>query len=404
MPWGNIWSPAVASKFLLVSASLVIYTWLLYPLLLRLLLLVRPKAQAATRVEGFPTVSIILPVHNEQESIAEKLQNCLELDYPLDRLEIIVVSDASTDRTAEIVEQFASHNPRIRWLESEGRAGKSGVQNLAAAQANGEVLLFSDAGTGMPPGTLAIMTRHLADPGVGLITATVFFGNPQDAVEKGQGFYWRYELFLRHAESDLGILATASGQALLVRRELFRPLPARYGDDCIMPLDIRLQAYRVVQDRDAIVYDTMPHSIEGELRARIRMTARNWTGTLSRPALLNPFLYPLTAWSLVSHKLLRWLTPFFLGVVFLSSASLAARGGSPALFWLQVAFYTSALIGWGLARTHRPAGIFGYPFSFCLANVGFLLGMVKAFRNQKIVFYGPAPSDLCDQNTKTYAR
>src|SRR5580658_3669875 len=297
MPWGNIWSPAVASKFLLVSASLVIYTWLLYPLLLRLLLLVRPKAQAATRAEGFPTVSIILPVHNEQESIAEKLQNCLELDYPLDRLEIIVVSDASTDRTAEIVEQFASHNPRIRWLESEGRAGKSGVQNLAAAQANGEVLLFSDAGTGMPPGTLAIMTRHLADPGVGLITATVFFGNPQDAVEKGQGFYWRYELFLRHAESDLGILATASGQALLVRRELFRPLPAR-----------------------------------------------NWTGTLSRPALLNPFLYPLTAWSLVSHKLLRWLTPFFLGVVFLSSASLAARGGSPALFWLQVAFYTSALI------------------------------------------------------------
>ena len=387
MPLANIWSPAVAYKFLLVSAIVVIYTWFVYPLLLRLLLVFRPKVYPRPRPDSFPTVTIILPVHNEQESIAEKLQNCLDLNYPPDRLEIIVASDASTDRTAEIVEQVASRDRRIRWLPSESRAGKSGVQNLAAERATGEILLFTDAGTGMPPPTLEIMTRHLADPRVGLVTATVFFGDPQDAVEKGQGFYWRYELFLRNAESDLGILATGSGQALLIRRQIFRPLPARYGDDCIMPLDVRLQGYRVVQDRDAIVYDTMPHSIEGELRARIRMTARNWTGTLSRPALLNPLRYPITAWSLASHKLLRWLTPFFLGVAFLSSALLAVRGESPTLFCLQVAFYLSALIGWGLARTQRPAGIFGYPFSFCLANLGFLLGMVKALRNQKIVSY-----------------
>ena len=174
---------------------------------------------------------------------------------------------------------------------------------------------------------------------------------------------------------------------MLVRRELFRPLPARYGDDCIMPLDVRLQGYSVVQDRNAIVYDTMPHSIEGELRARVRMTARNWTGTLARPAILNPLRYPLTAWSLVSHKLLRWLTPFFLLVILVSSAFLALRGETATLWWLQLAFYSSALIGWGLARKQRPAGVFGYSFSFCLANVGFMLGMVKALRNQKIVSY-----------------
>jgi hypothetical protein len=185
----------------------------------------------------------------------------------------------------------------------------------------------------------------------------------------------------------LGILATGSGQALLVRRELFRPLPDCYGDDCIMPLDVRAQGYRVIQDSNAKVFDTMPHTIEGELRARIRMTARNWTGTLARPAVLNPFRFPFTSLGLVSHKLLRWLTPFLLATVFVSSSLLALAGQLRPLWWLQLAFYFSALVGWQLSRKQRPAWVFGYSFSFCLANVGFLLGMVKAFRNQKIVAY-----------------
>lgn len=231
------------------------------------------------------------------------------------------------------------------------------------------------------------MVNDLADPRVGLTTATVLFGEAEDAVEKGQGFYWRYELLLRYAESDLEMLATGSGQALLVRRELFRPLPSCYGDDCIMPLDVRAQGYKVVQRRDAAVFDVMPHTIEGELRARIRMTARNWTGTLSRPAVLNPLRFPLTALGLVSHKLLRWLTPFFLAAAFLFNTLLALNGQLVFVWCLQALFYVSALIGWVLAKKQRRAWVFGYSFSFCLANVGFLLGTLKAFRNQKIVAY-----------------
>jgi len=154
-----------------------------------------------------------------------------------------------------------------------------------------------------------------------------------------------------------------------------------------MPLDVRLQGYKVILNREAIVFDTMPHSIEGELRARIRMTARNWAGTLSRPAILNPLRFPLTALALVSHKLLRWLTPFFLAIVVLSNLSLALQGRAVVLWWLQVGFYLSAFVGWELTRKQRPAWLFSYPFSFCLANVGFMLGMVKAFRSQKIVAY-----------------
>jgi cellulose synthase/poly-beta-1,6-N-acetylglucosamine synthase-like glycosyltransferase len=367
--------------------GVVVYAWVGYPLFIFILASLFSRKSIRSDQENSPFVSIIVPVHNEQQKIGGKLGDCLELLYPHDRLEIIVVSDGSTDGTEEIVRRFIARDSRIKWIHSHSRVGKSGAQNLAAAHARGDVLFFSDANTAMTPGVLRTMINVLADPTVGLVTGTVHFGHPEDAVEKGQGFYWRYELFLRTAESDLGILATGSGQALMVRRELFRPLPACYGDDCVMPLDVRLQGYKVIHERDATVFDSMPHSIQGELRARIRMTARNWAGTLSRPEILNPLRFPMTALGLVSHKLLRWLTPFFLAVVLASNALLALEGRGVILWWVQVGFYLSGLVGWELTRKQRPAWVFGYSFSFCLANLGFLLGMIKAFRNQKIVAY-----------------
>jgi cellulose synthase/poly-beta-1,6-N-acetylglucosamine synthase-like glycosyltransferase len=369
------------------SLGLVIYAWVGYPLLLFVLASLFARKRGYAERAPDPFVSIIIPAHNEEQKIAPKLGDCLELLYPPDRLEILVASDGSTDRTEEIVRRFLVRDSRIRWLQSDTRVGKSGVQNLAVRHAKGDLLFFTDANTAVPPGVLRTLVGNLANPNVGLSTATVLFGHARDAVEKGQGFYWRYELFLRTAESDLGILATGSGQALLVRRELFLPLPTCYGDDCIMPLDVRLQGYRVIQEREATVFDAMPHSIEGELRARSRMTTRNWTGTLSRPALFNPLRFPLTALGLISHKLLRWLTPFFLVVIFVCSSLLALQGHFISLWWFETVFYLSALVGWALARKQRPAWVFGYSFSFCLANVGFFLGMVKALRNQKIVTY-----------------
>jgi cellulose synthase/poly-beta-1,6-N-acetylglucosamine synthase-like glycosyltransferase len=378
---------SLAYLLLLISLGAVAYAWAGYPLLILALRSSFARRKNQTKSSSDPFVSIIVPVHNEEQRIAGKLGNCLEVLYPHDRMEILVVSDGSTDRTEEIVCNFMTRDSRIRWLQSASRVGKSGIQNLASVHARGDILFFTDANTTMTPGVLRTVMEDLTDPMVGLVTATVHLGSPEDMVEEGQGLYWRYELFLRTVESDLGILATGSGQALAVRRELFRPLPTCYGDDCIMPLDVRLQGFKVIQDRKAIVRDAMPHSIEGELRARIRMTARNWSGTLSRPGLLNPFRFPLTALGLVSHKLLRWLTPFFLAIVLLSNTWLALEGRAIVLWWLQVGFYISAFVGWELTRKQRPAWVFGYPFSFCLANVGFMLGMVKVFRNQKIVTY-----------------
>lgn len=372
-------------RLFLFTSLLTAYIWAGYPALLWLLgRLVTPPAPKEHA--SYPLVTVIVAAFNEEQRIRTKLENCQSFTYPHEKIEILVASDGSTDRTEAIVEEFAARDPRIRLLRAD-RVGKSEVQNRAAQQARGEILFFTDANARVQADALQFMVEDFADPRVGLASAEALFGSPDDAVSQGQGFYWRFETFLRRSESDLGILATTSGQAFAVRKELYQPLPICYCDDCITPLDVRLQGYRVFHDRRAIVFDTMPHSIHGELHTRIRMTARNWGGTLARPAILNPLRFPLTSLGLLSHKLLRWLTPFLLATIFVTNTALALQGRAILPWILQLGFYLSAAVGWLNSRKKRPAGVFGYPFSFCLANIGFFLGMVKVMRSQRIVAY-----------------
>lgn len=379
------------TALLVVTTLIIAYTWLGYAGLLWALRLCFGRAVVGDATAAKPFVSIIVPVHNEEERIAAKLRNCLDLRYPRDRLEILVASDGSTDRTEAVVKEFAARDARIRLLPGAGRMGKSATQNLAAQQAKGEILFLTDAESCARPDVLELMISDFADAKVGLVTATVYLGEPANAIARGQGLYWRYELFLRQAESDLGTLATSSGAALAIRRELFVPMEECYGDDCILPLDVRLQGYGVVQEPRAMVFDSFPHSLEGELRARARMVARNWTGTLSRPAVLNPWRFPGTACGLVSHKLLRWLTPFFLGVLLIANTVSCLYGQYVWLWLLQAGFYGAAMVGWFRIRAGRQARAFSLPFAFCLANVGFLLGMTRAFRQQRVVAYTNQP-------------
>jgi cellulose synthase/poly-beta-1,6-N-acetylglucosamine synthase-like glycosyltransferase len=370
---------------LYVIALGVVYTWAGYPALLWLA--GKFWKRPIRRGDGFPSISVIVAVRNEEAQMAAKLENCLGLDYPPDKLEIIVASDHSTDRTEQIVEEFARRHSKIRLLRSVGRAGKSGVQNQAVEAAGGEILVFTDAETRAWSTLLGQMAEDFADPAVGLVAPVVHFGQYENSVSKGQSAYWRYELFLRQLESDIGILATASGSALAVRRCLYRPIPPQYGDDCVIPLDVRLQGYRVVQEARAIVYDRMPHSVEGELRARVRMTARNWTGMLARNGLLSPLHFPGTSWGLISHKFLRWMTPFFLAALFLINGLLALQGKMVFLAALQICFYVAALVGWRRSRRTGCERIFGYPFAFCLANLGFFLGTWKSLRGERVEAY-----------------
>src|SRR5207302_2007221 len=144
-----------------------------------------------------------------------------------------------TDGTERKAERWEAHDVRVHLLRTEGRAGKSGAQNVAVAQARGDLLLFTDAETALQPDLLQRIAANFADPEIGLVAPVVQFGSSDGAVSQGQGAYWRFEIVLRQLESDIGILATASGSAFAIRRDLFRPIPPQFGDDCTIPLEIR---------------------------------------------------------------------------------------------------------------------------------------------------------------------
>ena len=370
--------------FFIVALALA-YAWIGYPLLLWVFRIFKRRTINAS---GNPTFSIVIAVHNEETQIGAKIEDCLAQRYGSEAVEIIVASDGSTDATDRIVQEWAARNGRIRLLKTQGRAGKSGAQNLAVEQARGEILLFTDAESRMRPDLLQRIAANFGDAGVGLVAPVVQFGRFEGAVSQGQGAYWGFEVCLRQMESDLGILATASGSAFALRRNLFRTIPVQFGDDCVVPIDVRLQGFTIVQDPHALVSDEMPHSVEDELRGRIRMTARNWSGIFSRPAMLNPWRFPGTAWGLVSHKLLRWMTPFFLTAAFVANGLLAGRAiWFTLLLLLQIGFYAAAAVGWRRSRRQHCEAVFGYPFAFCLANLGFLLGIVRSVRGQTVIAY-----------------
>ena len=204
------------------------------------------------------------------------------------------------------------------------------------------------------PDALKLLVSNFEDPRVGLVTATIYLGELSNAVAQGQGFYWRYELFLRQVRERSGNAGHSEWRSIGDPAGGVCAMKTCYGDDCVLPLVVRLQGYRVLHDSRAAVFDTFPHSIEGELRARIRMVARNWTGTLSQPALLNPLRFPGTAWGLVSHKLLRWLTPFFLAVL-LAATTASCVHGQYVFLWLTPNRFLRISLRWMAADSQRPS-------------------------------------------------
>jgi cellulose synthase/poly-beta-1,6-N-acetylglucosamine synthase-like glycosyltransferase len=364
---------------------MISYTWFGYGVLLTGLSGIR---KASIQRRSFtPRVSIIVAAKNEERQMQGRLTNLLELDYPPEQLEILVASDGSTDRTAEIARSVKDQ--RIRLLAFPQSRGRAAVHNDAAQIARGEILVFTDAATRFERSFLQNLVRNFADARVGCVSGIINFGNREvSAVCRQRGLYWRYEYWLRRLESRCGILVCASGPCMAVRRELFQPLKGlSYDVDFMTPLDVAEAGFLVLQGDEAVAYDEMFATPRQELRAQIRMVSRNFGGYLDRRCLLNARSTAWLAWSLVSHKVLRWSTPFLLLLTFVTTGILAAQGHASALWLAQVVFYGAALVGWFRARRGQQARVFALPFAFCLANVGFFLGMVKAFRNQRIVTY-----------------
>lgn len=370
-----------------IGLFLIAYIYSGYGVLLGLLARRHKTAPPAILNKASTSVTVLLCVHNEEANVKKRLDNLMAQDYPPCLMDVLVVSDGSTDATENIVKSYSGKFP-VRLLVSP-RLGKSGAQNLAVPKAKGDVIVLTDAEAVFDPGFVHEIAAPFIDPSVGCATANLGLMDREGVIAKSQGLYWRYEQTLRRLESDLGLLAVASGQSMAFRRSLFVDLPPYVGDDCFIPLAIVEQGKRTVYCDKARAYDAFESEVEREFATRVRMTMRNWTGTWLFPSLLNPLRRPGYALALWSHKLLRWLGGAILALIAITAMVMlvSANGLNTFFGFACLAFLAYGALGYLAERRHFRLPLAGTVYSFLLVNVAFTLGVWRGLTGKKVFAY-----------------
>lgn len=353
-------------------AALIAYGYVGYPLLIHLLARRRGHPTAATPC--VPTVSLLVPAYNEEHAIAAKIENCLHLEYPRTRLEILVASDGSSDATPRLIEA-ASNARQIRGFVFSTRRGKTAVLNDLARAASGDILVFSDATTLLNRDSLRALVSRFGDPRVGCVSGVYRVTRRAGQTDTGQeSVYWRYETFIRLAESRLGTMLGAHGSLYGVRRELFEPLDPRIiNDDFVIPMQILLKGFDSVYETRAVARED-GREMAG-LSRRIRIMTGNYQqlvvllkrdGWMKRPWLL---------FQLLSHKVLRLLIPFLMIGAYASNASMLASPWYGITFAGQTAFFLAALVGISPRLRRLGGALIAGPHYLCSLNVAALVGL-----------------------------
>jgi cellulose synthase/poly-beta-1,6-N-acetylglucosamine synthase-like glycosyltransferase len=370
-----------------LSAAALFYTYAGYPLLLALVSALRFRA--VRRGEVNPTVSIIITAYNEERDLAAKLENTLALDYPRELLEVIVASDCSTDRTDEIARAFSGRG--IRLHRQPERLGKTAAQNAAVEQAHGEIIVFSDATSLYQPDVVRAVMPSFADPEVGCVAGRLEYVDASGSgVGRGARSYWSYETFLKRHESRVGSLIGVSGCLYAVRRSAYIPLYHEACSDFIIATKMVEQGLRAVYEPNAVCTELTNRQSDKELKMRVRIIAQTFTDLWRHRSLLNPFRGGFYGVQLLSHKVMRYLVPFFLMGLFVSSAALAT--GSLILrliFAAQIACYACPALAWMLDRVGIRSRLLALPQYFMLANLASLIGCYKFLRGQRYASWEP---------------
>jgi len=377
------------------AAALIAYTYIFFPALvfLRGLLHRRPYRSA----EITPQVSLIIAAHNEAGSIGAKLDNILSLDYPRDRLEVVIASDGSNDGTDAIVRGYAGQGVKLLSLP---RQGKAPALNAAVAASTGEILVFSDANSMYAPDAIRALVRPFADPEVGGVAGNQRYASAplrtdlagdSDGAGDGERSYWNFDRKLKQSQSRAGNAISATGAIYAIRRSLFRTVPVGVTDDFVTSTRVIAQGYRLVFAPDAIAYEPVARSSGAEFGRKVRVITRGLRGVLVMRELLNPFRYGFYAIQLFSHKVLRRLAVFPLLMLLLASPQLWQHG----LFYqvatlVQLGFYGCGALGLLLGGTRLGRlKVFTIVFFFCMVNAASLLASVNVLRGRQIDRWEP---------------
>lgn len=359
-----------------LSIAIPIYAYIAYPLVLALLRLLIQRPVKKAPIEPF--VSLLIPAYNEGDVIERKIRNSLALDYPPDRLEIVVASDGSKDDTAEVAQRLADGS-RVRVLAFPFNRGKIPALNASIPELRGEIVVFSDAAAMLYADSVRTLVENFADPEVGAVSGLYKVVKADEVnIGKSEDFYWRYETFLKVQESQIASTLGGHGHLNAIRKDLYPyPPPGTINDDYVIPVSVLSKGYRAVYEPKAVVYEEA-HEMTGFGR-RIRIMAGNIQQLREIRGLLAP-LRPLPLFFFLSHKVSRLLVPFAMVAALLVNVFLLASPMYFALFCLQLAFYFLAAIGtlWQL----KPRTLL-LPFYFCMINAATFFGFYHALTSRR---------------------
>jgi cellulose synthase/poly-beta-1,6-N-acetylglucosamine synthase-like glycosyltransferase len=352
-----------------VSATAIVWSYVIYPLLLALVR-VRRHGQPGDPSD-WPTISVLISVYNEEKHIVTRLENLLALDYPSDKLEILIGSDGSTDRTNDMVRAFP--DARVKLHAFEQRGGKPGVLNRLVPEARSELLVFSDANAMFARDALRKLARHFTNPRIGGVCGKLVLHG--DDSETDEGPYWKLETYLKIRESALDSCLGANGAIYAIRKSCWPSIPNdTFVDDFVIGMRVREGGQRVVYDTDAVATEEQPQSVGHEMTRRIRIGAGDFQALFLCWRSLLPWrgFYSIAYWS---HKVLRWFAPFLMITALVSNVALLPHPLFAVLLALQLAFYSLALFGAFMRR--RKIVLVSAPYYFVTMNLALLFGFFR---------------------------
>jgi cellulose synthase/poly-beta-1,6-N-acetylglucosamine synthase-like glycosyltransferase len=365
------------------SGLILLWTFAGYPLAVNILSRIHSKHWQKRPFTG--SVSMIIAAYNEEEVIRGKVNNCLALDFTPAKAEIIIVSDGSTDKTNAILSEFIGRSERLRIITYPRRAGKANALNLAVTHANGEILIFGDANVLVHEKSCQHLLAPFADPDVGVVCGHVLV-RPRGTQEvAGESLYMRFEAALQRAEALLGSMVGVDGALFAMRRELFRPLaPGTILDDFSLSMEAPLAGQRIVYEKDALAVEEVVPSAANEFKRKVRIVAGGYQFLVD--FLRSKRSFRAGMWfTFFSHKILRWLAPFFLFIILITNAFIVGDYGYRLFFLAQILFYLLAGIGF-LKKELRLNYLFYLPYFFCVVNLAAFQGFFRflALRQQAL--------------------
>jgi len=357
-----------------LSIFLIFYSYFIYPLILVILGMFFKKE--IKRAEIIPSVSLLISAYNEEKIIQEKIENSLNLDYPKDKLEIVIASE-SNDKTNDIVEKYK--NRGVKLFSYSERRGKSYTIYRVLPKCQGEIIVFTDANAMFKRDAIRKLVRNFNDSHVGCVSGELKYLNPRKAVVgESEGTYWKYEVLLKRLESKIQSVLGANGSIYAIRKKLYSPLSEYWGDDFGLPIRILQQGYKVIWEPEAVSEEEVyPETIK-QFNRKIVIVGWHFKGAfiLLKDSIRKFQL--LLVFQLISHKILRWFIPLFLILIFLSSIFLLNNIFYLVLFISQLLFYFLALIGYLKEKRKKKINqIINLVYYFCMVNLATLIGMIK---------------------------